>query len=39
MQRMRCAEDYSSDEVDKVPNESKNVPMFRGNRLEGKFVC
>ena len=27
-----------SDEVDKVPNESGNVAMFRGNRLEGKFV-
>ena len=22
----------------KVPNESENVAMFRGNRLEGKFV-
>ena len=32
------AEDSSSDEVEKVPNESENVAMFRGNRLEGKFV-
>ena len=32
------AEDSSSDEVDKVPNESENVAMFRGNRLEGKLV-
>ena len=31
-------EDSSSDEVEKVPNESENVAMFRGNRLEGKFV-
>ena len=27
-----------SGEVDKVPNESENVAMFRGNRLEDKFV-
>ena len=33
-----CAEDSSSGGVDKVPNESENVAMFRGNRLEGKFV-
>ena len=32
------AEDSSSDEVGKVPNESENVAMFRGIRLEGKFV-
>ena len=32
------AEDSSSGGVDKVPNESENVAMFRGNRLEGKFV-
>ena len=32
------AEDSSSDEVEKVPNESENVAMFRGIRLEGKFV-
>ena len=31
------AEDSSSDEVEKVPNESENVAMFRGNRLEGNF--
>ena len=27
-----------SGEVDKVPNESENVAVFRGNRLEDKFV-
>ena len=27
-----------SSKVGKVPNESENVPMFRGNRIEGKFV-
>ena len=27
------AEDSSSIEVEKVPNESENVAMFRGNRL------
>ena len=32
------AEDSSSGEVDKVPNESENVAVFRGNRFEGKFV-
>ena len=32
------SEDSSSDEVEKVPKESENVAMFRGNRLEGKFV-
>ena len=32
------AEDSSSGEVVKVPNESENVGKFRGNRLEGKFV-
>ena len=32
------AEDSSYGEVDKVPNERENVAMFRGNRLEGKFV-
>ena len=32
------AEDSSSGEVGKVPNESENVAKFRGNRLEGKFV-
>ena len=32
------AEDSSSGEVEKVPNESENVVMFRGNRLEGKFI-
>ena len=31
-------EDSSSGEVDKVPNKSEDVAMFRGNRLEGKFV-
>ena len=32
------AEHSSSDKVDKVPNGSENVAMFRGNRIEGKFV-
>ena len=27
-----------SSKVDNVLNESENVAMFRGNRLEGKFV-
>ena len=27
------AEDSSSGGVDKVPNESENIAMFRGNRL------
>ena len=31
-------EDSSSGKVAKVPNESENVAIFRGNRLEGKFV-
>ena len=31
-------EDSLSDEVDKVPKESENVAVFKGNRLEGKFV-
>ena len=39
MRRIRSsAEDSSSDEVEKVPNESENVAMFRGNRLKGKLV-
>ena len=28
-----CAEDSSSGGVDKVPNESENIAMFRGHRL------
>ena len=32
------AEDSSSREVDKEPNESENVALFRDNRFEGKFV-
>ena len=32
------AENSSSSKVDKVLTESENVAMFRGNRLEGKFV-
>ena len=32
------AENSSSGKVDKIPNESENVAMFRGNRLEGKFA-
>ena len=32
------AENSSSSKVDNVLNESENVAMFRGNRLEGKFV-
>ena len=32
------AEKSLSSKVDKVLNESENVAMFRGNRLEGKFV-
>ena len=32
------AENSLSGKVDKVPNDSENVAMFRGNRLEGKFV-
>ena len=32
------AENSSSSKVDKVLNESENVAMFGGNRLEGKFV-
>ena len=32
------AENSSSSKVGKVLNESENVAMFRGNRLEGKFV-
>ena len=32
------AEKSSSSKVNKVLNESENVAMFRGNRLEGKFV-
>ena len=32
------AEDSPSGKVDKVTNESENVAMFRGNRLEGKFA-
>ena len=32
------AEDSSSDEIEKVTNKSENNAMFRGNRLEGKFV-
>ena len=34
MQRILCPVKV----LDKVLNESKNVAMFRGNRLEGKFV-
>ena len=30
-------DDSSSAEVGKVPNESENVAMFRGNRLQGRF--
>ena len=32
------AENSSSSKVDKVLNESENVAMFRGSRLEGKIV-
>ena len=32
------AENSSSSKVGKVLNESENVAMFRGNRLEDKFV-
>ena len=32
------AENSSSSKVGKVLNESENVAMFRGNRLDGKFV-
>ena len=32
------AENSSSSKVENVLNESENVAMFRGNRLEGKFV-
>ena len=32
------AENSSFSKVDNVLNESENVAMFRGNRLEGKFV-
>ena len=32
------AENSSSSKVGKVLNESENVAIFRGNRLEGKFV-
>ena len=32
------AENSSCSKVGKVPNESENVAMLRGNRLEGKFV-
>ena len=32
------AENFSSGKVDKVPNESENVAMFRANKLEGKFI-
>ena len=32
------AENSLSSKVDNILNESENVAMFRGNRLEGKFV-
>ena len=32
------AENSSSSKVDNVLNENEDVAMFRGNRLEGKFV-
>ena len=32
------AEKSSSSKVNKALNESENVAMFRGNRLEGKFI-
>ena len=32
------AKNSSSSKVGKVPNESENVVMFRGNRLEVEFV-
>ena len=32
------AENSPSSKVGKVPNESENVAMFRGNRLGGKFA-
>ena len=32
------AENSPSSKVGKVPNESENVAVFRGNKLEGKFV-
>ena len=31
-------ENFSSNKVDKVTNESENGVMFRGSRLEGKFI-
>ena len=31
-------ENFSSNKVDKVTNESEDGAMFRGSRLEGKFV-
>ena len=31
------AEDSQPSEVGNVPDDSKNVPTFRRNRLEGKF--
>ena len=32
------AETSPSSKVGKVPNESENNPMFKGNRFEGKFA-